>query len=66
MDPNLQINPNKDENSLLRVFPVEALGKMIQHIDRFDPDVGSVSAKQTNDVIEKLDEISEQIIEDNL
>lgn len=60
------INPSKDENSLLNVFPVQELGKMIQYIDRFDPDISPISAMQVNTVIEKLNEVSEQIIEDNI
>lgn len=60
------INPSKDENSLFNVFPVQELGKMIQYIDRFDPDISPISAKQVNNAIEKLDEVSKQIIEDNI
>lgn len=47
-------------------FPVEELKKAMLHIDRFDDDVVTEEKTKTAEVEEKLEEVSQEIIEDNL
>ncbi len=47
-------------------FPVEELKKAMLHIDRFDEDVVTEEKTKSAEVEEKLEEISQEIIEDNL
>lgn len=46
-------------------FPVEELKRMITNVDRFDHGI-TPEKEKTVEVEEKLDEISEKIIEENL
>lgn len=50
----------------MNTFPVEQFRRMVMHIDRFDTDV--VEDKNVKNVyaLDKMDEISKKIIEDNL
>ena len=47
-------------------FPVEGLKKAMLHIDRFDEDVVTEEKTKSAEVEEKLEEVSQEIIEDNL
>lgn len=47
-------------------FPVEELKKAMLHIDRFDEDVVTEEKTKSAKVEEKLEEVSQEIIEDNL
>ena len=47
-------------------FPVEELKKAMLHIDRFDEDVVTEEKTKSAEVEEKLEEVSQKIIEDNL
>ena len=47
-------------------FPVEELKKSMLHIDRFDEDVVTEEKTKSAEVEEKLEEVSQEIIEDNL
>ena len=47
-------------------FPVEELKRMITNVDRFDIDGITPEKEKAVEVEEKLDEISEKIIEENL
>lgn len=47
-------------------FPVEELNKAMLHIDRFDEDVVTEEKTKSAEVEEKLEEVSQEIIEDNL
>lgn len=47
-------------------FPAEELKRMITNVDRFDIDGITPEKEKAVEVEEKLDEISEKIIEENL
>jgi hypothetical protein len=47
-------------------FPVEELKKAMLHIDRFDEDVVTEEKTKSAEVEVKLEEVSQEIIEDNL
>lgn len=47
-------------------FPVEELKKAMLHIDRFDEDIVTEGKTKSAEVEEKLEEVSQEIIEDNL
>ena len=47
-------------------FPVEELKKAMLHIDRFDEDVVTEEKTKSAEVEETLEEVSQEIIEDNL
>ena len=47
-------------------FPVEELKRMITNVDRFDIDGNTPEKEKAVELEEKLDEISEKIIEENL
>ena len=51
---------------MISIFPVEELKRMITNIDRFDIDGITPEKEKAVEVEEKLDEISEKIIEENL
>lgn len=51
---------------MLANFPVEELKKAMLHIDRFDEDVVTEEKTKSAEVEEKLEEVSQEIIEDNL
>lgn len=51
---------------MISEFPVEELKRMITNIDRFDIDGITPENEKSVEVEEKLDEISEKIIEENL
>ena len=50
----------------MNTFPVEQFRRMVMHIDRFDTDVVEDETVKNMYALDKLDEISEMIIEDNL
>lgn len=47
-------------------FPVEELKKAMLNIDRFDEDVVTEEKAKSAEVEEKMEEVSQEIIEDNL
>ena len=53
-------------DSMLSVFPAEELKRMIMHVDRFDTDVVTDEKLNAIKAVEKVEEISEQIISENL
>ena len=57
-----------DENrqSLFSAFPVEQLRRMVLHLDRFDTDVITDEKRALCDAEDKMNEVSEKIIEENL
>ena len=60
---------NKEKSILgemIANFPVEELKKAILHIDRFDEVVVTEEKTKSAEVEEKLQEVSQKIIEDNL
>lgn len=50
----------------MNTFPVEQFRRMVMHIDRFDTDVVEDQTVKNVNALDKMDEISEKIIEDNL
>ena len=60
---------NKEKSILgemIANFPVEELKKAILHIDRFDEVVVTEEKTKSSEVEEKLQAVSQKIIEDNL
>ena len=55
-----------EKNSFMNTFPVEQFRRMVMHIDRFDTDVVEDETVKNAYALDKMDEISEKIIEDNL
>lgn len=53
-------------DEMIANFPVEELKKAILHIDRFDEVVVTEEKTKSAEVEEKLQEVSQKIIEDNL
>ena len=51
---------------MISKFPVEELKRMITNFDRFDVDGITPEKEKAVEAEEKLDEISEKIIEENL
>ena len=51
---------------MISKFPVEELKRMITNFDRFDVDGITPEKEKAVEVEEKLDKISEKIIEENL
>jgi hypothetical protein len=52
--------------SLMSVFPAEELKRMIMHVDRFDTDVVTDEKLNAIKAEEKVEEITEQILSENL
>ena len=52
--------------SFFDTFPVEQFRRMVMHIDRFDTDVIEEERLKNLSAMNKLNELSEKIIEDNL
>jgi hypothetical protein len=53
-------------DSMISVFPAEELKRMIMHVDRFDTDVVTDEKLNAAKAEEKVEEITEQIITENL
>lgn len=53
-------------DSMLSVFPAEELKRMIMHVDRFDTDVVTEEKLNAIKAEEKAEEVTEQIISENL
>lgn len=51
---------------MIAAFPAEELKRMITNFDRFDIDGITPEKEKAVEVEEKLDEVSEKIIEENL
>lgn len=50
---------------MMSMFPAEELKRMILHIDRFDNDVISEERMNAEKALDRLEEISDKIIEEN-
>lgn len=57
---------NETNKSMMEQFPIEQLVRMIQNIDRFDTEVPNETKKKADEAIEKSEELTEQIVEENL
>ena len=55
-----------EKDSFMNTFPVEQFRRMLMYIDRFDTDVVEDQNVKNVYALDKMDEISEKIIEDNL
>ena len=53
-------------DSMLSLFPAEELKRMIMHVDRFDTDVVTDERLKVVKAEEKVEEVTEQIISENL
>lgn len=53
-------------DSMLSLFPAEELKRMIMHVDRFDTDVVTDEKLKAAKAEEKAEEVTEQIISENL
>lgn len=51
---------------MMEVFPANELARMIMHLDRFDTDVITDERINQEKGMDKIEELSQQIIEDNL
>lgn len=63
------VEENKEKpilGEMIANFPVEELKKAILHIDRFDEVVVTEEKTKSSEVEEKLQAVSQKIIEDNL
>lgn len=52
--------------TMMEVFPANELARMIMHLDRFDTDVITDERINQEKGMDKIEELSQQIIEDNL
>ena len=53
-------------DSMMSLFPAEELKRMIMHVDRFDTDVVTDEKLKAAQAEEKAEEVTEQIISENL
>lgn len=53
-------------DSMMSLFPAEELKRMIMHVDRFDTDVVTEEKLKAIKAEEKAEEVTEQIISENL
>ncbi len=53
-------------DSMMTLFPAEELKRMIMHVDRFDTDVVTEEKLKAIKAEEKAEEVTEQIISENL
>lgn len=54
---------NKDRPSMMSMFPVEELKRMMLHLDRFDTEVVTDERINAEKALDNLEEVSEKIIE---
>lgn len=58
--------PSSKFPTMMSMFPAEELKRMMLHLDRFDDQVITEEKIRNAEAADKLEEISEQIIEENL
>lgn len=58
--------PSSNFPAMMSMFPAEELKRMMLHLDRFDDQVITEEKIRNAEAADKLEEISEQIIEENL
>jgi len=55
-----------EQETFFNTFPVEQLRRMVMHIDRFDTDVIEEETIKSVSAIDKMDALTEKLIEENL
>jgi hypothetical protein len=50
----------------MSMFPAEELKRMILHLDRYDTDVVTDERVNAQKALDKLEEVSDQIIQENM
>lgn len=55
-----------EQETFFNTFPVEQLRRMVMHIDRFDTDVIEEETIKNVSAINKMDALTEKMIEENL
>lgn len=58
--------PSSNFPTMMSMFPAQELKRMMLHLDRFDDQVITEEKIRNAEAADKLEEISEQIIEENL
>lgn len=58
--------PSSNFPTIMSMFPAEELKRMMLHLDRFDDQVITEEKIRNAEAADKLEEISEQIIKENL
>ncbi len=51
---------------MMSMFPAEELRRMILHLDRYDTDVVTDERVNAEKALDKLEEVSDQIIQENM
>lgn len=59
-------NENEKPKSMMEVFPAAELARMILHLDRFDTDVVTDERVNQEKGLDKMEELTEKIVEENL
>lgn len=57
---------NSDRPTMMSMFPAEELKRMILHLDRYDIDVVTDERVNAEKALDKLEEVSDQIIQENM
>ena len=57
---------NSDRPTMMSMFPAEELRRMILHLDRYDTDVVTDERVNAEKALDKLEEVSDQIIQENM
>lgn len=57
---------NSDRPTMMSMFPAEELKRMILHLDRYDIDVVTDERVNAEKALSKLEEVSDQIIQENM
>jgi len=55
-----------EQETFFNTFPIEQFRRMVMHIDRFDPDVIEEETIKSVSAIDKMDALTEKLIEENL
>ena len=59
-------NENEKPKSMMEVFPAAELARMMLHLDRFDTDVVTEERVAAEKSLDKLEEFSEKVIQDDM
>lgn len=59
-------NENEKPKSMMEVFPAAELARMMLHLDRFDTDVVTDERVNQEKGLDKMEELTEKIVEENL
>lgn len=57
---------NSGRPTMMSMFPAEELKRMILHLDRYDIDVVTDERVNAEKALDKLEEVSDQIIQENM